>query len=103
MSENNSIFDKKDAEKPSDFQQVAKSYRSGWQYAEYAFQYGMSIVLCSLIGYWLDGWLNTGNTLLIIGVLFGSVGGFVNLLRALNTGNTNKNRTGLGKDKNTAG
>ena len=68
----------------SDFEKVAKSYRSGWYYAEYAFQYGITIVLCSLIGYWLDKWLNTGNVLLIIFVIFGAVAGFVNLMRGLN-------------------
>jgi F0F1-type ATP synthase assembly protein I len=83
MAENRGIFDKNDAEKPSEFQKVAKSYRSGWRYAEYAFQYGAAIVLCTLIGYWLDNWLNTGNIFLIIGVLIGSVGGFYNLYRAV--------------------
>lgn len=91
MSENNSIFGKKDAEKPSEFQKVSRSYRTGWQYAEYAFQYGISIVLCTLIGYWLDNKFNTGNILLISGVLLGSVGGFVNLIRALNAPNEKKN------------
>ncbi|HJY63436.1 MAG TPA: AtpZ/AtpI family protein [Ignavibacteria bacterium] len=75
---------KKD-DKESEFEKVAKSYRTGWLYAEYAFQYGVAIVLCTLIGYWLDNWLNTGNILMIVGVLFGSVGGFINLLRAVNT------------------
>jgi F0F1-type ATP synthase assembly protein I len=84
MKENNGISDKKNADNSSELQKVAKSYRSGWQYAEYAFQYGVSIVLCTLVGYWLDNWLNTGNWLLIIGVLFGSIGGFINLLRAVN-------------------
>lgn len=95
MAENKGIFDKKDAEKPSEFQNVAKNYSSGWRYAEYAFQYGVSIVLCALIGYWLDGWLNTGNILLIIGVLLGSIGGFINLLRALNY----KNKPGKKDEK----
>jgi F0F1-type ATP synthase assembly protein I len=54
----------------------------------------MSIVLCSLAGYWLDNWLNTGNWLLIIGVLFGSVGGFINLLRGLNYKKTPKGNDG---------
>ena len=85
MAENKGIFDKKDAEKPSEFQKVAGSYSSGWRYAEYAFQYGASIVLCALIGYWLDGWLNTGNILFILGVAFGSVGGFINLVRGLSS------------------
>lgn len=84
MKENNGISNEKNAEKPSEMQKIAKSYSSGWRYAEYAFQYGVSIVLCTLGGYWLDNWLNTGNWLLIIGVLFGSIAGFVNLLRGLN-------------------
>ncbi len=84
MKENNSISDEKNADKPSEMQKIAKSYSSGWRYAEYAFQYGASIVLCTLGGYWLDNWLNTGNWLMIIGVLFGSIAGFVNLLRGLN-------------------
>ena len=84
MAENKGIFDKKDAEKPSGYKDIAKSYGSGWRYAEYAFQYGVSIVLCTLGGYWLDKWLNTGNIFLIIGVLFGSVAGFYNLLKAVN-------------------
>ena len=84
MKENNGISDEKNAEKPSEMQKIAKSYSSGWRYAEYAFQYGVSIVLCTLGGYWLDNWLDTRNWLLIIGVLFGSIAGFVNLLRGLN-------------------
>lgn len=84
MTENKGIFDKKNAENPTEFQKIAKSYSSGWRFAEYAFQYGVTIVLCSLAGYWADNWLNTGNIFLIIGVLFGSVAGFINLLRALN-------------------
>jgi F0F1-type ATP synthase assembly protein I len=94
MAENRGIFGKKDAEKPSEFHKAANQYTSGWRYAEYAFQYGMSIVLCSLAGYWLDNWLNTGNWLLIIGVLFGSVGGFINLLRGLNYKKTPKGNDG---------
>lgn len=94
MAENKGIFEKKDAEKPSEYRKAADSYTSGWRYAEYAFQYGMSIVLCSLAGYWLDNWLNTGNLLLIVGVLFGSVGGFVNLLRGLNAKKTPKEKDG---------
>jgi F0F1-type ATP synthase assembly protein I len=68
----------------NEFEKVARSYRSGWLYAEYAFQYGVTIVLCTLVGYWLDNWLNTGNVLLIIFVMFGAVAGFVNLIRGLN-------------------
>lgn len=79
---------------PSELQKVANSYRSGWAYAEYAFQYGMAIVLCTLIGYGLDKWLNTGNILMIIGVVVGSVAGFIGLLKSLNVITFNKNNDG---------
>jgi F0F1-type ATP synthase assembly protein I len=75
---------KNDEKQPSGIKQVAESYRSGWSYAEYAFQYGMAIVVCMLIGYGLDTWLGTGNILMIAGVLVGSVFGFLGLLKALN-------------------
>ena len=78
----------------SELQKVANSYRSGWAYAEYAFQYGMAIVLCTLIGYGLDKWLNTGNILMIIGVVVGSVAGFIGLLKSLNVITFNKNNDG---------
>ena len=70
--------------KESELEKTAKSFRAGWAYAEYAIQYGLIIVLCTLGGHWLDNWLNTGNILLIIGVFFGSFAGFVYLLRSLN-------------------
>ena len=70
--------------KESELERTAKSFRSGWAYAEYAFQYGVTIVLCALIGYWLDNWLHTKNVLLIIGVFFGSFAGFVYLIKSLN-------------------
>ena len=78
----------------SEFEKVAKSYRIGWVYAEYAFQYGATIVLCTLIGYWLDSWLKTGNILMIAGVIFGSIAGFVNLIRAVYTKNPSKTNDG---------
>jgi F0F1-type ATP synthase assembly protein I len=81
-------------DKESEFEKVAKSYRTGWAYAEYAFQYGVAIVLCTMAGYWLDNWLNTGNIFLIFGVIFGAVGGFINLLRALNAFKTTKRTDG---------
>lgn len=73
---------KKDSE--SELEKVAKSYRIAWVYAEYAFQYGATIVLCMGIGYLLDKWLNTGVVLTILGVFFGATAGFINLLKALN-------------------
>lgn len=81
MAEKNQIEDKN---QPSEMQKIAKSYRSGWAYAEYAFQYAMAIVVCSLLGYWLDTVFNTGNALLIIGVFLGAIAGFIGLLKSLN-------------------
>jgi F0F1-type ATP synthase assembly protein I len=74
----------KGEEQSSEMEKIAKSYRSGWAYAEYAFQYAMAIVVCSLLGYWLDTVFNTGNILLIIGVFLGAIAGFIGLLKSLN-------------------
>jgi F0F1-type ATP synthase assembly protein I len=90
---------KNDEKKPSELKDVANSYRSGWSYAEYAFQYGMAIVVCTLIGYGLDKWLGTGNTLMIIGVVFGSVFGFMGLLKSLGALNFGKGKQKSGKEK----
>jgi F0F1-type ATP synthase assembly protein I len=86
-AENNSANDEK---LPSELQKAAESYRSGWAYAEYAFQYGVAIVICTLGGYWLDKWLNTGNIFMITGVVVGSVAGFIGLLKSLNVLKFNK-------------
>ena len=91
---------KNDEKKPSELKDVAESYRSGWAYAEYAVQYGMSIVVCALIGYGLDTWLNTGNTIMIGGVVFGSVFGFLGLLKSLGVLKFGKGGSGKsGKEK----
>ena len=76
--------DKKDKNQPSEMEKITRSYRSGWAYAEYAFQYAAAIVICSLIGYWLDHVFNTGSVLLICGVFLGAVAGFIGLLKSLN-------------------
>ena len=100
----------KDENQPSEMQKIASSYRSGWAYAEYAFQYAMAIVVCSLLGYWLDNVLHTGQVLLIVGVFAGAIAGFIGLLRSLHVlsykhrephldGDTKKNR-GDGNEKN---
>lgn len=81
MAEKNQNDDKN---QPTEMQKIAKSYRSGWAYSEYAFQYAMAIVICSLLGYWLDSVFNTGNILFIIGVFIGAVAGFIGLLKSLN-------------------
>lgn len=83
---------------PSDIKDISKSYRSGWAYAEFAFQYGIAIILCTLIGYWLDNWLGTGNILMIAGVIIGSVAGFIGLLKSLKVINFKK--TDVGNKKN---
>lgn len=76
--------DKSNEKSPSDIENISKSYRAGWAYAEPAFQYGIAIILCTLIGYWLDNWLNTGHVLMITGVVIGTVAGFIGLLKSLN-------------------
>jgi F0F1-type ATP synthase assembly protein I len=75
--------EKKDENQPSEMQKVASSYRSGWAYAEAPLQYGLTIVICVLIGYWLDSVFNTGYWLMITGVIIGAVAGFIGLLKSL--------------------
>jgi F0F1-type ATP synthase assembly protein I len=77
-------------EKPSQLQKAASSYRSGWAYAEAPLQYGLTIVVCVLIGYWLDNVFYTGSVLLITGVVIGAVAGFIGLLKSLKAYNFNK-------------
>ena len=72
-----------EGEKPSELQKISSSYRSGWAYAEYAFQYGAAIVVCTLLGWWVDNLFNTKGLFIIIGVFTGATAGFIGLLRSL--------------------
>lgn len=76
------------SDKKGEFQKVTSSYQKGWGYAEIAIQYGVAIILCTLIGHWLDSKFNTGNILMIAGLIIGAVGGFIGLLKSLNALNT---------------
>jgi F0F1-type ATP synthase assembly protein I len=67
---------------------VTRSYQKGWGYAEIAIQYGVAIILCTLIGHWLDNKFNSGYILMITGLIIGSVAGFIGLLKSLNALNT---------------
>jgi F0F1-type ATP synthase assembly protein I len=69
---------------------ITRSYQKGWAYAEVAMQFGIAIVLCTLIGSWLDSKLNTGNVLMITGVVVGTAAGFIGLLKQLNVLNSKK-------------
>jgi F0F1-type ATP synthase assembly protein I len=69
---------------------ITRSYQKGWAYAEVAMQFGIAIVLCTLVGSWLDGKLNTGNILMITGVVIGTAAGFIGLLKQLNVLNSKK-------------
>jgi len=80
----------REKEEPSQIQKAASSYRSGWAYAEAPLQYGLTIVICVLIGYWLDNVFNTGSILLITGVIIGAIAGFIGLLKSLKAYNFNK-------------
>jgi F0F1-type ATP synthase assembly protein I len=73
-----------DPDEEDDSKNITRSYQKGWAYAEIAVQFGVAIVLCTLFGSWLDSKLNTGNVLMITGVIIGSVAGFIGLLKQLN-------------------
>ena len=74
----------------SEIEKVTRSYQKGWAYAEVAIQYGIAIIVCTLVGSWLDGKFNTGNILMISGLILGAVAGFIGLLKQLNVLNFNK-------------
>jgi F0F1-type ATP synthase assembly protein I len=75
-------------EKENEMANITRSYQKGWAYAEIGMQFGIAIVLCTLIGNWLDGKLGTGNILMISGVIIGTVAGFIGLLKQLNVLNS---------------
>jgi len=70
-------------DKPSELQKITSSYRSGWSYAEYAFQYAAAIVICTLLGWWIDSNLGTTPLFIIAGVFIGAAAGFIGLLKSL--------------------
>jgi F0F1-type ATP synthase assembly protein I len=79
-------------EEPSDLQKIAKSYRTGWAHAEVAFQYGAAIIICTLIGYWIDNRLDTDWIFTVIGMFIGSTAGFILLLKTLKVLNFGKKK-----------
>ncbi len=76
------------SDRKSELRNVSRSYQKGWSYAEIAIQYGVAIILCTLIGHWLDEKLSTGYVLMIAGLIIGAVAGFIGLLKSLNALNT---------------
>jgi len=76
----------------SEIEKVTRSYQKGWAYAEVAIQYGIAIIVCTLIGNWLDGKFHTGNILMISGLTLGAVAGFIGLLKQLNVLNFNRKK-----------
>ncbi len=50
-------------------------------YTDLGLRFALAAALGGLGGYWLDGKLHTFPVLLIVGVMFGGVAGFVNLYR----------------------
>lgn len=92
MAEKSNKTTRQDSSPPeeSKMANITRSYQKGWAYAEVALQFGIAIVLCTLVGSWLDGKFNTGHILMIAGVVIGTVAGFIGLLKQLNVLNTKK-------------
>jgi ATP synthase protein I len=65
--------------------------RSSWSAMGELLSVGITLVLSTVIGlaagYYADRWLGTSPWLLLIGLLFGIVAGFVSLFRAVNRAN----------------
>ena len=62
---------------------IGKGYAEAGPYISAGSQYAASIVVCMLIGWWLDGKLGTSPWLLVAGVILGAVAGFYNLYKSL--------------------
>jgi len=93
MAEKNEKTPRQNSSPPKDENKMAnitRSYQKGWAYAETGFQYGMAIIICLLIGSWLDSKFGTGNILMITGVMIGAAAGFIGLLKQLNVLNFGK-------------
>jgi F0F1-type ATP synthase assembly protein I len=90
MAENHKKADRLEPAPPdkNDLGNVTRSYQKGWAYSEIAVQYGVAIVLCTLLGNWLDGKFDTGNILMITGLIIGAVAGFIGMLKQLKVLNT---------------
>lgn len=52
-------------------------------YGSLGIEMAASVLIGTLIGYWLDKWLGTQPWILIIGFIFGAAAGFRNLFRFL--------------------
>ena len=70
----------------SRIRKVSKGYAEAGPYISAGTQYAASIIVCLLVGWWLDGRLGTTPWLLMAGVVLGAVAGFYNLYKTLVSG-----------------
>jgi len=69
-------------EKKSD-KKVGGAYSEIGPYASFGIQFAVTILLFMAVGLWLDGQLGTTPLFILLGTLFGAVGGFYKLYRTL--------------------
>jgi len=69
---------------------LIRTYAQAGRYITLGLQYGISILLCLFIGWWLDEKLSTFPLLLIVGTFFGAGAGFYNLYKTLIAGEKKK-------------
>ena len=70
----------------SKIRKVSKGYADVGPYLSAGTQYAASIVVCLLIGWWLDGEFGTSPWLVVTGVLLGAVSGFYSLYKTMISG-----------------
>ena len=78
----------------SSIRKVSKGYAEAGPYISAGTQYAASIIVCLLVGWWLDGRLGTSPWLLLGGVVLGAVAGFYNLYTSLVSGGGKDTATG---------
>ena len=79
-----------DQQEGSKVRKVSKGYAEAGPYISAGTQYAASIIVCLLIGWWLDSKFGTSPWLVVTGVILGAVSGFYSLYRTLISGSGSK-------------
>ncbi|MEW6751746.1 MAG: AtpZ/AtpI family protein [Candidatus Latescibacterota bacterium] len=69
-----------------------RAYQQAAPYTTLGLQYGITILVCLFVGWWVDGKAGTEPLFLIVGTFLGAVAGFYNLYRAVVRGEDEQQR-----------
>ena len=63
---------------------LGAAYRKAGPYLSLGVEFTVTIILCFVLGRWLDGKFETTPVIALVGFLLGSAGAMMNLLRSVN-------------------